>query len=72
MDSVLRCNLYLTRGATFSYYEFVQPLGTRLTDEEWQKMLEEKKAPAVPEWMKSILIEKEPHVDERVFYSSGC
>ena len=33
-------NLYLTRGATFSYYEFVQPLGTRLTDEEWQKMLE--------------------------------
>lgn len=60
-------NLYLTRGATFSYYEFVQPLGTRLTDEEWQKMLEEKKAPAVPEWMKSILIEKEPHVNERVF-----
>ena len=65
-------NLYLTRGATFSYYEFVQPLGTRLTDEEWQKMLEEKKAPAEPEWMKSILIEKEPHVNERVFYSSGC
>ena len=65
-------NLYLTRGATFSYYEFVQPLGTRLTDEEWQQMLEEKKAPAVPEWMKSILIEKEPHVNERVFYSSGC
>lgn len=65
-------NLYLTRGATFSYYEFVQPLGTRLTDEEWQKMLEEKKAPAVPEWMKSILIEKEAHVNERVFYSSGC
>ena len=65
-------NLYLTRGATFSYYEFVQPRGTRLTDEEWQKMLEEKKAPAVPEWMKSILIEKEPHVNERVFYSSGC
>lgn len=68
----IECNLYLTRGATFSYYEFVQPLGTRLTDEEWQKMLEEKKAPAVPEWMKSILIEKEPHVNERVFYSSGC
>lgn len=68
----IESNLYLTRGATFSYYEFVQPLGTRLTDEEWQKMLEEKKAPAVPEWMKSILIEKEPHVNERVFYSSGC
>ena len=65
-------NLYLTRGATFSYYEFVQPLDTRLTDEEWQKMLEEKKAPAVPEWMKNILLEKEPKVDDRIFYSSGC
>ena len=65
-------NLYLTRGATFSYYEFVQPLDKRLTDEEWQKMLEEKKAPAVPEWMKNILIEKEPHVNDRIFYSSGC
>lgn len=65
-------NLYLTRGATFSYYEFVQPLDIRLTDEEWQKMLEDKKAPPVPEWMKSILIDKEPQVNERVFYSSGC
>ena len=65
-------NLYLTRGATFSYYEFVQPLGTRLTDEEWQKMLEEKKVPPIPEWMKSIMIDREPHVNERIFYSSGC
>lgn len=66
--------LHLTRGAVFSYYEFVQPLGTRLTDEEWQKMLEEKKAPSVPAWMKRIQIESgdEPQVDERVFYSSGC
>jgi len=64
--------LYLTRGATFSYYEFVQPLGTRLTDEEWQQMLEDKKAPPTPTWMKDIIIEKEPKLDERVFYSSGC
>ena len=64
--------LYLTRGATFSYYEFVQPLGTRLTDEEWQKMLERKKAPAIPEWMKGIVVDKEPTSDERMFYSSGC
>lgn len=38
-------NLYLTRGATFSYYEFVQPLGTRLTDEEWQKCWKKRKHP---------------------------
>jgi hypothetical protein len=64
--------LYLTRGATFSYYEFVQPPGTRLTDEEWQKMLDEGKAPAPPQWMKNILIDEKPKADERVFYSSGC
>ncbi|MDR0891081.1 MAG: DUF3160 domain-containing protein [Mediterranea sp.] len=67
-------NLYLLRGATFSYYEFVRPLGTRLTDEEWQQMLEDGQAPPVPEWMNKIVLdpEKEPRVDERVFYSSGC
>lgn len=64
--------LYLTKGATFSYYEFVQPLGTRLTDEEWQKMLEDKKAPPIPKWMDNIVIDKEPKNDDRVFYSSGC
>jgi len=64
--------LYLTKGATFSYYEFVQPLGTRLTDEEWQKMLEDKKAPSIPDWMKGLVIGKEPKTDERIFYSSGC
>ncbi len=66
--------LYLTKGATFSYYEFVQPLGTRLTDDEWQKILEGKDAPAIPVWIKDILYEDpvKPKADERVFYSSGC
>ena len=64
--------LFLTKGATFSYYEFVQPLGTRLTDEEWQKMLEDKKAPPIPKWMDGIVIDKEPKNDDRIFYSSGC
>lgn len=64
--------LYLTKGATFSYYEFVEPLGTRLTDEEWQKRLDEGKIPKEEEWMKDIIIGTEPEVEERVFYSSGC
>lgn len=64
--------LYLTKGATFSYYEFIQPLDTRLTDEEWQKMLEDKKAPPISDWMKGLIIDKEPKTDERIFYSSGC
>lgn len=64
--------LYLTRGATFSYYEFIEELGTRLTDEEWQERLEDKKAPPIPEWMHDIIIGTEPQADDRVFYSSGC
>ncbi len=63
--------LYLTRGAIFSYYEYVS--NQRLTDEEWQNMLKSNKQPAQPEWMKSfhgggkgeIPIPKEP-------YDSGC
>jgi hypothetical protein len=66
-------NLYLTNGAVFSYYEFIQPLNKRLTDEEWQKMLEKNKAPSVPVWMEKIMIKSDaPKVDEKVFYSSGC
>jgi len=65
--------LYLCRGASFQYYEFIKPLGTRLTDEEWQKMLQENKAPAIPEWMKDIVLpDKKPKTNEKVFYSSGC
>lgn len=44
--------LYLTRGAVFDYYEFVS--GTRLTDEEWQRMLKENSQPPQPEWTKSF------------------
>ena len=65
-------NLYLTKGAVFSYYEFVKPLNKRLTDEEWQEMLEKKKAPPVPVWIEKIMINNAPKVDEKVSYSSGC
>lgn len=63
--------LYLTRGAVFSYYEFVSD--KRLTDEEWQKMLKDKSQPSQPQWMESFIegdkseipIPAEP-------YNSGC
>jgi hypothetical protein len=45
--------LYLTRGAVFSYYEFES--NSRLTDEEWQKMLKDGKAPAQPSWTGSFI-----------------
>lgn len=66
--------LYLAKGATFSYFEFIRPLNVRLTDEEWQKTLEGKETPAIPQWLKDILYEDpaKPKADEKVFYSSGC
>lgn len=45
--------LYLTRGAVFSYYEFVS--GTRFTDEEWQEMLRWGYNPSLPEWTRSFI-----------------
>lgn len=66
-----RC--YLTRGAVYSYYEFVRPLGDRLTDEQWQDMLFKGHAPAVPEWFAPMLMQGTPvNTDERFVYSTGC
>lgn len=65
--------LYITKGAVFGYHEFHVPPGNRLTDEEWQKMLDKKQAPAIPEWMKEIIVPiKAPKTNEKIFYSSGC
>ena len=67
--------LYLTRGAVLSYREFIQPIDMpRLTDEEWQKQLEENPRKGVPEWMKRIIVplNKMPEMNEEFFYSSGC
>ncbi|HEY6160645.1 MAG TPA: DUF3160 domain-containing protein, partial [Bacteroidia bacterium] len=66
--------LYLAKGATFSYYEFVEKVGTRLTDEEWQKKLEDHEVPPIPEWMQDIIYQngKVPAADEKISYSSGC
>lgn len=65
--------LYLTRGAVFSYYEFTHPASDRLTDEKWQQMLKEKKAPSPPDWTKSFLplTGHEKPVPKEV-YNSGC
>lgn len=49
--------LYLTRGAVFSYYEFISL--ERLTDEKWQEMLRKASTSDlqewVPEWTKSFV-----------------
>jgi len=45
----------LTRGAVFSYREFTWPASDRLTDEKWQQMVRDGKAPAAPVWTKSFV-----------------
>lgn len=65
-------NIYLTVGGTFSYYEFVRPLGDRLTDEQWQEMLNKNQAPAQPTWFAPLLIDEKIEASETHAYSSGC
>jgi hypothetical protein len=42
----------LARGAVYSYYEFLNPPGQRLTDHEWRTKInyDKKKLPARPDW----------------------
>ena len=46
--------LRLTRGGTFSYFEFLHPMADRLTDEQWHDMIDNN-PPDIPEWMQNIL-----------------
>jgi len=45
-------NFQLAAGGVYSYYEFLNPPGQRLTDKEWQGLLDGGKAPARPDWEK--------------------
>ncbi len=45
-----RGKLYLTYGATYSYYEFIQNADNILNDEEWHEMLDNN-PPNLPEWI---------------------
>jgi len=45
--------IVLGAGPVMSYYEFWQPSGERLTDEEWEDMLENN-PPERPEWVESF------------------
>ncbi|MCE7741389.1 MAG: DUF3160 domain-containing protein [Candidatus Heimdallarchaeota archaeon] len=46
-------SLRLTKGGTFSYYEFLQPMTDRLTDEEWINILDTA-PPPLPEWIQEM------------------
>lgn len=48
-------NFQLAAGGVYSYYEFLIPPGARLSDKEWQDLLNSGKAPARPDWEKVFL-----------------
>ena len=52
--------LYMGRGATFSYYEFLNK--ERLTDEDWQKMVYDEETD-FPSWYKDIVTEEKEAID---------
>ncbi len=56
--------LILARGSVLSYYEFLQPAEKRLTDEQWQEMLGERKAPPQPAWVKSFTVPTKIRIKE--------
>jgi hypothetical protein len=47
--------LRMTQGGLFSYHEFTQPLGERLTDDAWNELLERGAAPPIPAWTSSFV-----------------
>ena len=49
----------IAQGGVFSFYEFVQPMADRLTDEKWGERLEKGALPPRPAWTESFL---EPQV----------
>jgi len=48
--------LVVTRGAGYSWYEFVHPMADRLTDEAWRAILQKGTAPDPPAWSGSFLL----------------
>lgn len=62
--------LYLTRGATFSHYEFIEHNYNRLTDESWEDRIISNKLPPIHSWFKSLKLptSKMPVVDESQTY----
>jgi len=41
-------------GPALSYYEFKQPINSRLTNEQWKQMLKSGQAPSLPKWTGSF------------------
>ncbi|MCX6647312.1 MAG: DUF3160 domain-containing protein [bacterium] len=63
--------LYLSRGGTYTQYEFTHPASDRLTDEQWREMLNNNVVPPLAEWTDSFIVtlDEAPMFDES---GGGC
>ncbi|MCF7885435.1 MAG: DUF3160 domain-containing protein [Candidatus Marinimicrobia bacterium] len=48
--------LKIAIGGVFSYYEFIQPISDRLTDEQWRTILESNRKPGYPFWTQEFAV----------------
>jgi len=61
----------IARGAMFSYYEFLQPISHRLTDETWREMLLGDSPPDMPGWVDSFMDTEAPRTNVCSFSSTN-
>jgi hypothetical protein len=64
--------LYLSRGGTYTQFEFSHPSSDRLTDEQWREMLNNNEVPPYADWTGSFMVtlDEPPMYDES--YGGGC
>ncbi|HHW91781.1 MAG TPA: DUF3160 domain-containing protein, partial [Firmicutes bacterium] len=48
-------SLRIARGGVYSHYEFTWPLEHRLTDKEWQEILDSGQAPPLAPWTRDFI-----------------
>ena len=51
-----RGRFQVAAGGVYSYYEFTNPPGERLTDGAWRMLLDAGKAPERPAWEEAFLV----------------
>ncbi|MHB9148953.1 MAG: DUF3160 domain-containing protein [Thermoleophilia bacterium] len=52
--------LQVLRGAAYEYYEFTVPIAKRMTDEEWQAVLDAGTQPPRPVWTEEFIVTSRP------------
>jgi hypothetical protein len=60
-------SVFLTRGAMYSYHEFLMPMSDRMTDEEWWTLIDSPDCPDMPDWIKLLVAETVTSASSAIF-----